>query len=57
MALSYSHFLVKNYRQAYGIYACNGILFNHERPRRGANFVTAKIINGVKEILDCKIKI
>jgi len=51
----YSHFLVKNYRQAYGIYACNGILFNHESPRRGANFVTAKIINGVKEILDCKI--
>jgi GDPmannose 4,6-dehydratase len=53
----YSHYLVKNYREGYGIYACNGILFNHESPRRGANFVTAKIINGIKDImkgnLDC----
>jgi GDPmannose 4,6-dehydratase len=53
----YSHYLVKNYREGYGMYACNGILFNHESPRRGANFVTAKIINGIKDImkgnLDC----
>lgn len=50
----YSHFLVKNYREAYEIYACNGILFNHESPRRGANFVTAKIINGIKNIIKTK---
>jgi GDPmannose 4,6-dehydratase len=47
----YSHYLVKNYREGYGMYACNGILFNHESPRRGANFVTAKIINGIKDIM------
>jgi len=47
----YSHYLVKNYRDAYGIFACNGILFNHESPRRGANFVTMKIVNGVKTIM------
>ena len=47
----YSHYLVKNYRDAYGLFACNGILFNHESPRRGANFVTMKIINGVKTIM------
>ncbi len=46
----YSHFLVKNYREGYGMYACNGILFNHESPRRGANFVTMKIVNNVKKI-------
>ena len=46
----YSHFLVKNYREGYGMYACNGILFNHESPRRGENFVTMKIVNAVKKI-------
>lgn len=46
----YSHFLVKNYREGYNIFACNGILFNHESPRRGDNFVTKKIINGIKDI-------
>ena len=51
----YSHFLVKNYREGYGLHACNGILFNHESPRRGANFVTAKIINGIKDIMLGKI--
>jgi|UniRef100_A0A6C0CWH2 GDPmannose 4,6-dehydratase len=51
----YSHFLVKNYREGYGLYACNGILFNHESSRRGANFVTAKIVNGVKDIMKGKI--
>ena len=48
----YSHFLVKNYRDGYGMFACNGILFNHESPRRGANFVTMKIVNGIKKLLE-----
>jgi GDPmannose 4,6-dehydratase len=48
----YSHFLVKNYREGYGLFASNGILFNHESPRRPANFVTMKIINGVKKIME-----
>jgi GDPmannose 4,6-dehydratase len=47
----YSHYLVNNYRDAYKIFACNGILFNHETPRRGENFVTMKIVNGVKKIV------
>ena len=47
----YSHFLVKNYRDGYNMFACNGILFNHESPRRGANFVTMKIVNGIKELI------
>ena len=45
-----AHWLVKNYRESYGIYACSGILFNHESPRRGADFVTKKITEGVKQI-------
>ena len=48
----YSHYLVKNYRDSYDMYACNGILFNHESPRRGENFVTMKIVNSVKEIMN-----
>ena len=48
----YSHFLVKNYRDGYKMFACNGILFNHESPRRGANFVTMKIVNGIKRLLE-----
>ena len=47
----YSHFLVKNYRDGYNMFACNGILFNHESPRRGANFVTMKIVNGIKQLI------
>lgn len=43
----YGYWIIKNYREAYGIYACNGILFNHESPRRGENFVTRKITIGV----------
>jgi GDPmannose 4,6-dehydratase len=43
----YGYWIIKNYREAYGIYACNGILFNHESPRRGENFVTRKITLGV----------
>ena len=46
----YAHYIVKNYREGYGLFACNGILFNHESPRRGKNFVTMKIINCIKEI-------
>lgn len=40
-----------NYREAYGMYACNGILFNHESPRRGETFVTRKITRGVAKIM------
>lgn len=47
----YSHYLVKNYREGYTMFACNGILFNHESPRRGENFVTMKIVNAVKDIV------
>ena len=50
----YSHFLVKNYREGYNLFACSGILFNHESPRRGDNFVTKKITNFVKEINNTK---
>ena len=52
----YGHFLVRNYRESYNMFACNGILFNHESPRRGANFVTMKIVNGVKNIVENKQK-
>ena len=48
----YSHYLVKSYREGYGMFACNGILFNHESVRRGENFVTMKIVNGVKQIMN-----
>jgi len=43
VAKLYAYWIVKNYREAYNLYACNGILFNHESPRRGENFVTRKI--------------
>ncbi len=43
VAKLYSHWITKNYRESYGIFACSGILFNHESPRRGHNFVTRKI--------------
>ena len=47
----FAYSLVKNYRQAYGLHACNGILFNHESPRRGSNFVTTKVVLGAIKIL------
>ena len=47
VAKLYSYWIIKNYREAYNLYACNGILFNHESPRRGRNFVTRKISHGV----------
>lgn len=57
VAKLYSYWIVINYREAYNIYACNGILFNHESPRRGRTFVTRKISRAVAEIhlglLDC----
>jgi GDPmannose 4,6-dehydratase len=46
----YAYWIVVNYREAYGIYACNGILFNHESPRRGETFVTRKITRGLCNI-------
>ena len=48
--------MVNVYRDAYNLFACNGILFNHESPRRGSNFVTMKIINGIKKIKDKEIE-
>ena len=46
------YYLTKNYRDAYNIYACSGILYNHESPRRNINFVTRKITNGIALILE-----
>lgn len=50
VAKLYAYWIVKNYREAYGMYACNGILFNHESERRGENFVTRKITMAVARI-------
>ena len=52
VAKLYAHWLTINYREAYGIFACNGILFNHESPMRGETFVTKKIVKSL-----CKIKL
>ena len=46
----YGYWITVNYREAYGMYACNGILFNHESPRRGETFVTRKITRGLSNI-------
>ncbi|QQS61162.1 MAG: GDP-mannose 4,6-dehydratase [Candidatus Moraniibacteriota bacterium] len=46
----YAYWITKNYRESYGIFACNGILFNHESPRRGETFVTRKITRGLSRI-------
>ena len=51
VAKVYAHWITVNYREAYKIFACNGILFNHESPLRGETFVTKKIVNAI-----CKIK-
>ena len=56
VAKLYSYWITKNYRDAYGIFASNGILFNHEGPSRGENFVTRKITMGISEILAKKRK-
>ena len=52
VAKLYAHWITKNYREAYNFFACNGILFNHESPKRGETFVTKKIVSAM-----CKIKI
>ena len=49
-AKAYAFFVTRNYREAYGLFACNGILFNHESPRRGETFVTRKITRGATRI-------
>jgi len=56
VAKLYAHWITKNYREAYNIFACNGILFNHESPRRGETFVTKKIISGLCRINQGKQK-
>lgn len=50
VAKLYAYWITVNYREAYGMYACNGILFNHESPRRGETFVTRKITRGITRI-------
>jgi len=50
VAKLYAYWITVNYRESYGIYACNGILFNHESPRRGETFVTRKITRGIANI-------
>ncbi|MGV8867880.1 MAG: GDP-mannose 4,6-dehydratase [Janthinobacterium svalbardensis] len=50
VAKMYAYWITVNYREAYGMYACNGILFNHESPRRGETFVTRKITRGMSNI-------
>ena len=47
----YAYWMVRNYREAYNMFACNGILFNHESPRRGETFVTRKITRGLANIM------
>jgi GDPmannose 4,6-dehydratase len=46
----YAHYMLRLYREAYGVFACSGILFNHESPRRGETFVTRKIVRGLSRI-------
>jgi GDPmannose 4,6-dehydratase len=46
----YAYWIAKNYRESYGLFACNGILFNHESPRRGETFVSRKIVKGLTKI-------
>lgn len=50
-AKAYAYYMTRNYRDGYNIFACNGILFNHESPRRGETFVTRKITRGIARIL------
>ena len=50
VAKMYAYWITVNYREAYGLYACNGVLFNHESPRRGETFVTRKITRGLANI-------
>src|SRR5687767_15311943 len=50
VAKAYGHFITVNYRESYDLFACSGILFNHESPRRGLEFVTRKVTHGVASI-------
>lgn len=50
VAKVYAYWMARHYREAYGMFACNGILFNHESPRRGVTFVTRKITKGIADI-------
>jgi len=54
VAKLYAFWIVKNYRESYGIYACNGILFNHESERRGSDFITRKVTLGIQKIYSDK---
>lgn len=54
VAKLYGFWIVKNYRESYNMFACSGILFNHESPRRGHNFVTKKIVDGLRRISEGK---
>jgi GDPmannose 4,6-dehydratase len=51
VAKLYAHWMTVNYREAHGLFSCSGILFNHESPRRGENFVSRKITRGIAQIL------
>ena len=55
-AKAFGFHIARNYRESYGMFVCNGILFNHESPRRGRNFVTRKITYGVASMLKGKMK-
>ena len=60
VAKVYGHYITVNYRESYGLFACSGILFNHESPRRGLEFVTRKITHGVARIkrgLDTELRL
>ena len=50
VAKVFAHLFTQNYRRAYGLFACSGILFNHESPRRGIHFVTRKVTDGAARI-------
>ena len=54
VAKLYAHWMTVNYREAHGLFSCSGILFNHESPRRGENFVSRKITRGIAQILSGK---
>lgn len=57
VAKLYGYWIVKNYRESYGMFACSGILFNHESPRRGEHFVTRKITMGLNKILQDPLEV
>lgn len=57
VAKLYAYWITKNYREAYNMFACNGILFNHESPRRGETFVTRKIVLGLRDIKEGRAEV